>query len=61
MTPDEEREAEALMVWKMHSNWAPYFVADRIGALALAGDQAGVERWKQIATSLDALMRAPRQ
>jgi hypothetical protein len=28
---------------------------ERIGALALEGDVAGVERWKQIAAAMDAL------
>ena len=55
MTPDEERLAEALAVQRMHGESAPVFVAERIGALALAGDAAGVERWRQIATKLDGI------
>ena len=54
------REAEAFMVWKAHGERAPVHVAERIGTLALAGDAAGVDRWKAIAASLDGLMRAAR-
>jgi hypothetical protein len=60
MTPDHERWAEALMIERQHGERAPVFVAERIGALALAGDDAGVERFKQIAARLDQL-RNPRQ
>ena len=31
-------------------------VAERIGALAVAGDQDGIDRWMAIATRLDQLM-----
>ncbi|HEV7311252.1 DUF6961 family protein [Sphingopyxis sp.] len=56
----EERHlwACALAVEKQHGAGAPRFVAARIGALALVGDSAGVERWKAIAAKLDALARA---
>jgi len=56
MMPDEFRWAEALSLEKLHGEAAPRFVADRIGALALAGDTAGVERLRQIADRLDALI-----
>lgn len=58
MTPAEERMAEALAVERMHGDRAPVFVAERIGALALAGDMEGVERWRQIAAQLDQLRGA---
>lgn len=50
----EERHlwACALAVEKQHGARAPVFVAERIGALALAGDMAGVERWKAIAARM---------
>ncbi len=38
---------------------AHVFVAERRGALALAGDHAGVDRWKEIALRLQALIEAP--
>lgn len=40
----------------MHQRYgeqAPVQVAERIGALAIEGDQAGIDRWKEIATRLD--------
>ena len=55
MTPDQERWAEALAVERQHGNNAPGFIAERVGALALAGDIRGVERWREIATKLDQL------
>jgi hypothetical protein len=52
---ESERWAEAIAVEHQHGARAPEFVAARIGALAVDGDMAGVERWKQIAFRLDAL------
>ena len=50
----------ALAVERQHGARAPIFVAERIGALALAlaGDAAGIERWKAIAAHMERL--APR-
>jgi len=58
LTEDRHLWASALAVEKQHGSGAPRFVAARIGALALAGDSAGVARWKAIAAKLDALARA---
>ena len=58
MDAEQERWAEALMFERLHGSRAPVHVAERIGALALAGDMAGVERWREIARRLDELMRA---
>lgn len=55
VTPDEERRAEAAAVQRQLGNAAPVFIAERIGALALEGDLAGVRRWKEIAARFDAL------
>lgn len=55
LTPDQHIWACALAVEKQHGEEAPLFVAERIGALALAGDEAGVAIWKAIAVRLDAL------
>ena len=60
MTPDEERLAEAIAVRRMYGDRAALHVAERIGALALAGDAAGVERWQQIAAKMDEIERAGR-
>lgn len=59
MTVDQERWAEAAMVLRQQGSDARVFVAERIGALALAGDHAGVDRWKEIARRLQALIEAP--
>ncbi|APZ97523.1 hypothetical protein BWQ93_02725 [Sphingopyxis sp. QXT-31] len=56
-TQERHLWACALAVEKQHGAGAPRFVAARIGALALAGDGAGVERWKTIAAKLNALAR----
>lgn len=56
MTADQERWAEALAVERQHGARGPAFIAERIGALALAGDEQGVERWKAIATKYDQLL-----
>ena len=56
MTPDQFRWAETLALEKLHGEAAPHFVAERIGALTLAGDAVGVEQLSQIADRLDALM-----
>lgn len=61
LTQRQFRIAEALQVERMHGDAAPRFVAERIGALALAGDEAGVARWKAIAFELDALTRGSQQ
>ncbi|MHA4838145.1 DUF6961 family protein [Sphingopyxis sp. MSC1_008] len=42
----------ALAVERQHGARAPVFVAERIGALVLAGDVPGVERWKAIAARM---------
>ena len=46
MTPERERFAEALAIQRLHSSGAPRWIAERIGALAAAGDVAGVERFE---------------
>ncbi|WP_443029356.1 DUF6961 family protein [Sphingopyxis sp. QXT-31] len=53
VTPERELWACALLVERQHGEAAPLWIATRIGELALAGDMAGVERWKAIAAKLD--------
>ncbi len=60
MTPDQERWAEALAIEKWKGADAPVYIAERIGALALQGDEAGVQRFREIAGRLDRLMRGER-
>ncbi|MGQ0587911.1 MAG: DUF6961 family protein [Sphingosinicella sp.] len=57
MTEEEHLWACALEIERQHGERAPVHVAERIGALALAEDWDGVERWKAIARCLDALRR----
>jgi len=55
MTPERELRACALLIERQHGEGAPLWIATRIGELALAGDMAGVERWRAIAACLDQL------
>ena len=56
VTPEELRYAEANTILRWKGDDAPMYVADRIGDLALAGDWAGVERFREIARCLSDLM-----
>lgn len=59
-----ETWAIALHLDKAKGDGAPLFVAERIGAMAEAGDVEGLMRWREIAGALDQLRRggiAPRQ
>jgi len=58
MLPDDrELWACALQVERQHGKDAPRFVAERIGASAVAGDEEGIATWKAIARRLDQLSR----
>ena len=57
MIHGRERWVEALKIEEIHGDDAPRWVAERIGALALDGDEAGVARWKAVAARLDQLRR----
>jgi hypothetical protein len=56
MTPDQERWAEALAIERQHGTMAPMWIAERIGALAMAGDFAGVARFREIAAKYEQLI-----
>lgn len=58
MRAELERWAEALAVERQQGTNAGVYIADRVRALALAGDEAGVARWLDIATRLDQLLDA---
>lgn len=58
MLQEWELFAAAEHVRKEHGDKAPAFIAERIGALALAGDAAGVATWKAIAARSEALRNA---
>jgi hypothetical protein len=55
---DWELWACASTIMRNHGERAPVFVAERIGALALAGDADGLATWRAIASRMDQL-RAP--
>jgi hypothetical protein len=52
MTPNQERWAEALKIEQIHGDTAPAWVAQRIEALALEGDEAGVARLRVMRLAL---------
>ena len=58
MTPQDHVWACALAIERQHVARAPVVVAERIGALALAGDGEGIAMWKDIAACLDELIKA---
>ena len=60
MTPERELWACALQVEREHGDNAALWIAERIGALALEGDAAGVARWKAIAEKLALLWTGER-
>jgi hypothetical protein len=55
LTAEQERYAEALAIERRYGRKAPRHIAERIGALALADDGPGVDRWTQIAERLEQL------
>ncbi|MFC5797093.1 DUF6961 family protein [Sphingopyxis terrae] len=57
MTPEHHIWACALAIERQQGSNAAIFVAERVGALALQGDAAGVEMWKAIAARLQDLSR----
>jgi hypothetical protein len=58
MSPQEHVWACALAIERQHGTRAAVVVAERIGALALAGDREGIAMWKAIAACLDELIKA---
>lgn len=60
MTPHQERWAEALAIMRQRGEGAPLWVAEQIGALALVGDVAGVQRFREIAAQMERLLQ-PRE
>ncbi len=61
MTVEEERWAEALLAVRLHGPAAPVWIAERLGALLLAGDEAGAARFMDMAARVDALNNGTRQ
>lgn len=52
LTEERHLWACAAAIEKLHGVRAPVFIAERIGALAIVGDAAGIERWQAIAARL---------
>lgn len=50
------RLAEALAIERLHGPAGPAWIAAKIGALALAGDEAGVSRFRAIAAAYEELL-----
>jgi hypothetical protein len=61
ISPEREMLAAALWVERHHGDNGPVFIAEQIGAQALQGDAAGVERWKASAAAWQQLQRGPVQ
>ncbi len=60
MISDWELWSIACTVERQHGEDAPRFIAERIGALALAGKMDGLEVWRQVAARVDQLRRGER-
>lgn len=56
MTRDQELWGVASMMLNRHGQDAPVKVAERLGALAMAGETEGVAMWQDVARRLQALM-----
>ena len=52
---DWEIWACASTVLKVHGEQAPFHVAEQIGALALKGDDLGIQAWQEIAKRIEQL------
>lgn len=50
MNKADEELAVVLWIEQRHGSRAEVFIAEQIGAMALAGDLAGIEHWKKIAS-----------
>jgi hypothetical protein len=57
LTPEEERWGEALMVHRVHGDAAREHVMERIIALTVDRDEAGVARWHEIGDRVEKLLR----
>lgn len=59
VTPEQERWAEALAIERRFGAQATEHIAERVTALAAAGDDAGIARWIAIADRFDQLRDGP--
>lgn len=61
LTEEQVLWGAAAMLLKHYGDKAPQRVAERIGALALENDAAGMALWKEIARRMDEMIRTPPQ
>jgi len=59
VTPEQERWAEALAIERRFGEQAAEHIAERVTALAIAGDEAGLGRRIAIANRFDQLRDRP--
>jgi hypothetical protein len=59
--PDWELWACAHEMLRQHGDKTSFHVAERIGAMAVAGDMAGFATWKAIAARVDQITSRPGQ
>lgn len=55
LTRDKELWALALWVEKRLGADGPRFIAEKVGRFALAGEQGGVDLWREVAARFDQL------
>lgn len=58
MNRREETLAIALLVERDHGEEGHVYIAEQIGRLAAEGDDAGVDRWREIAAAYYSLAQA---
>ena len=61
MTEDEENQAIALKIMLWQGENAHVYIAEQLGAVAVADDEAGIARWRAIAAIYDELQRETQQ
>ena len=58
LTDQQVRLGAAMMLLKRYGDRAPLMLANRIGELALEGDEVGIALWQNIARHMDDILRA---
>lgn len=61
MTEDEENLAIALKIQLWQGDNAHVYIAEQLGAQAVADNEPGIARWRAIAAAYDELDRETRQ
>lgn len=58
MTEDQVMLGAAMMLLNRHGDLAPFKAAERVGELAVDGDEMGVAVWTAIAGRIDDILRS---